>query len=782
VCATGNIVIEEIIDNSVDSTGFNEVQQQSVPDIMQFLAADLNNNQSEVFPKADSDVDIDDVADTRSDCDSDYVPSKSEESSDSDRDSDDEREIAFSPVAASPDVEEESSSVSKITVTMTDNTEHGRKYDKRAYCYFCGLSQSKLPRHLRNKHGTESLVANWLSETDEHKKELHLLKLRNLGNHSHNVQVIDRGEGEFVVTHRPKQESDYRKYVHCRFCYAYLVKGAIWKHSCPLAPKAKDGAKLRKLRKAGSDLAKNLPGETTVAFAGLLNGMRQDETGQLASKDSLILQLGQRLCSKFGGNSEQFHYIRSKMRHLANLLLALRKKSSEMNASMSDFIVPTKFRMVLDAAKECAGLNESASEYAAPSAAMKSGGILRRLTEIKQANALERGDTETAELCCQFMKLCDVNWSTEVSSVASRNLTDRKRSGVLYMPLTEDVVALNEFLVSEARRLLPTVTSSSESYASMTQTVMAKIIIFNRKRQGEVSKVTLQDYMKKGKADSSDVELALTDFERALLKTLVRMEIKGKRGRTVPILLTEEMLSWTDRLIEARSAFVPASNEYLFASLGPKSHFRGSDALRKFALLCHAKKPHLLTSTKLRKNVASMAQVLSLKEHELENLASFMGHDIRIHAQFYRMPLDVVQIARVSKIFLAAEQGRIAEFAGKELADISLDDAVVEGESGSETDVNEVDECESSASDATADNIPEVGSSESTQTLKRNRTIGSRKPWSEVEKNAVRSHFASYILQNKLPGKTAIEEFLKKSGIDRPWTKIKDYIRNSYLH
>ena len=43
-----------------------------------------------------------------------------------------------------------------------------------------------------------------------------------------------------------------------------------------------------------------------------------------------------------------------------------------------------------------------------------------------------------------------------------------------------------------------------------------------------------------------------------------------------------------------------------------------------------AEKPELLTSTALRKHVAILSQVLNLKDQELDILARFLGHDIRI--------------------------------------------------------------------------------------------------------------------------------------------------------
>jgi len=54
----------------------------------------------------------------------------------------------------------------------------------------------------------------------------------------------------------------------------------------------------------------------------------------------------------------------------------------------------------------------------------------------------------------------------------------------------------------------------------------------------------------------------------------------------------------------------------------------------------------------LRKHVITISQVLNLKENELDIdlLAQFMGHDIRVHREFYRLPLDVLQTAEVAKI------------------------------------------------------------------------------------------------------------------------------------
>lgn len=45
-----------------------------------------------------------------------------------------------------------------------------------------------------------------------------------------------------------------------------------------------------------------------------------------------------------------------------------------------------------------------------------------------------------------------------------------------------------------------------------------------------------------------------------------------------------------------------------------------------------------------------MTQILGLSETNLDVLAKFMGHDIRIHRQFYRLPEYTVELAKVTKI------------------------------------------------------------------------------------------------------------------------------------
>lgn len=104
---------------------------------------------------------------------------------------------------------------------------------------------------------------------------------------------------------------------------------------------------------------------------------------------------------------------------------------------------------------------------------------------------------------------------------------------------------------------------------------------------------------------------------------------------------------------------VHESNCYVFACSMPHSmtHIRGSDTLRKHSVQCAAKSPEKLRSINLRHHIATISQLVNMKDNELDILAKFMGHDIRIHSN-YRLPQETIQVAEVSKILLNLEKGK----------------------------------------------------------------------------------------------------------------------------
>ena len=141
------------------------------------------------------------------------------------------------------------------------------------------------------------------------------------------------------------------------------------------------------------------------------------------------------------------------------------------------------------------------------------------------------------------------------------------------------------------------------------------------------------------------------------------VEIRGKKGWKVAVILTENMKESIDLLNHTRAQVgIPNTNPYVFARPTKQSfgHIRACDCLKRFTKECQPplSNPEYVTSTKLRKYIATISQVLVLKETEVDWLAQHLGHDIKVHCEFYRLHESTIEIAKVSKLLLAVDSGR----------------------------------------------------------------------------------------------------------------------------
>ena len=134
------------------------------------------------------------------------------------------------------------------------------------------------------------------------------------------------------------------------------------------------------------------------------------------------------------------------------------------------------------------------------------------------------------------------------------------------------------------------------------------------------------------------------------------------------MLLTGRLVEVLDELLSAREK-VGISQEcpYIFVSgtAPDTAPLRGSDCVRLFAHKAGAK----VTAALYRKHVATMLQLLQLSETEMDVVARFMGHDIRVHRHVYCMPeRTTYAAAKISNILFAADQG-IGEHTGRTLSE-----------------------------------------------------------------------------------------------------------------
>nr|XP_024661063.1 uncharacterized protein LOC112436092 isoform X1 [Maylandia zebra] len=452
------------------------------------------------------------------------------------------------------------------------------------------------------------------------------------------------------------------------------IKKTLWKHALSCKSKKLCASKTRHPRVQGY-AARLLPiKHSSKGCQTIIDNMRQDQVSFHIRSDSLICKYGESLYARHGRVKSKHQYIAQRMRELGRLILAAKNMDRTVNV-LEDLCKPSKFQFVVSVAKHLANFSPGKNEYGKPSTAVKIGFCLKGAVEVLIGQTLMNDDDYAEKKAKKFLELLDKNWRNSVSVSAHQTIQEKRWNKPDDIPLTKNVIALRDHLRTvegEARESLMQHMDLA-AYKALNETVLAQVIVFNKRREGEASRLTLQTYKNvKTSPINEDIYETLSPLEKELSKLLTRIEIRGKRGRKVPVFLSDRMKESIDLLVKNREAAgVPAENPYLFARPGGMTHIRGCDCLRKYANQSKAENPELLRSTKLRKQVATLCQLLDLNDQELEQVARFMGHDIRVHQDFYRQTDKTFQIAKISKLLFAMEGGA-GTLRGKNLSTLEV--------------------------------------------------------------------------------------------------------------
>ena len=415
-----------------------------------------------------------------------------------------------------------------VNVPVFKKNEHGgRVYDKAHTCVFCNKDCLKIARHILSVHKHEAEVVKILAIDEKIKdgkarrhKELERLRLK--GDYYHNLKVLKCG-GELKLLRRPMSAdvADYRQFKPCVHCLGFVQNHELWRHvgQCPFNDK-----------KMGPDseniVNRRLQHESDMLLYGsqefcsqamqdtVISSMRPDEITFTAKRDDLIMLFGNSWFEKSG--SVRANYISDKMRSLARLAMKLRDLTGNEDADLAKFLKPEMFDKVVDATKEICGFaqakeNDHLSSFEKPGLALKLGYSLKRCAELLRGFALRKKDKDMKEDVESFVELINSEWSSKVSSAALRALGDNAFNKTPDMPETEDLVKLRDFLLSK----IPTTTQSLllepslSTWRSLAELTVARILLFNKRRGNEGSKMEIKQFQERPKwADVSMEEMS----------------------------------------------------------------------------------------------------------------------------------------------------------------------------------------------------------------------------------------------------------------------------------
>ena len=560
-------------------------------------------------------------------------------------------------------------------IQMTQKSESKKhKWDKRHACRYCKMHYSKIARHLEQCHKDEEEVRKVL-QLPKGSKDRHVAwaKLRNKGDYQHNFSVLKAKRGVVIPKYRGSKSSSkkrnagkkYTDYVPCQYCHAFYNIRELWQHTkrCPHKKESSPG-KSGCVRQGRMLLP--VPESVNEPFyKEVMTRITQDDVGEAVKKDPMILHFGMRKYEKNDPKANTPTFITGKMRELGRLLLKAKEISKGTVTSIEMCLNPTNFNLVTKAVRQVAGYSCDKKNYGIPSLALKLGYSLKTCAGMLRSQGIQEDCSDKITNAKRFLSLYESDWNAMISSGALRTLEVKQFNNPKLIPLCSDVQMVYSHLKTHSQRLRKQAENNITLYPDLAKHTLCEINLLNRKRGGEVERMTVLQYKKAMETETreidEDITSTLSEFELKLAKSLKRVEVMGKNEKSAPILLTQNMIANINAVLALQEKAGVANKEYIFSRLGAAEYpYRGSDSLREVIKKCDLslRQGESFTWTRLRKHIATITQVIEVAETQQDQLAQFLGHEIRVHRNYYRLPMDLIQKAKVAKILLEVNEGK----------------------------------------------------------------------------------------------------------------------------
>lgn len=417
--------------------------------------------------------------------------------------------------------------------------------------------------------------------------------------------------------------------------------------------------------------------------------MRNDDVTYNIRYDSLLLLYANSQSKKYRHSSHHLQMIRARLRLVSRLLIAMRNINKDVT-SFTSIYDPKYYDTFLDAINIVAQYDKEKDTYGKPAIASNLGTYVKYIGELLITKCIKEHDDNTKINAENFLKLLTVDYGASVNKTVIESQTQLRRQKFTKLPTIEDIKKLRNHLLKVQKKSYNNLKNefSLSDWISLGEATLTSIQLFNRRRPGETERILISDFKNYERINENiDTFSGLSKEKIKQAQKYVRFCIRGKLGRTVPIILDEVNLECVQTFLHLRNkAKVHLKNPYLFGIPGHDKiinrHLRAYQVMLRFAKESGTEFPDTLRGTTLRKHIATMGITLNLTDNQITDLANFMGHHEKIHKEVYRKPVLIKDITEVSQLLEAAQGVRDA-------ANNVIDESDSEDESNINTEITE---------------------------------------------------------------------------------------------
>lgn len=316
--------------------------------------------------------------------------------------------------------------------------------------------------------------------------------IRRKGNYLYNTNAT-YNKGELIVCRRPRESNKKTAcdFTCCAACKGFFTKNNIRHHFQQCTGKT--------IGRCVKVLGRKVQGRIHDCANSILRNvvfpvLREDNIIRLIRYDELLIIYGNKLCIKYKHQHQQ-DMIRSRLRLLGRFLESLKK----INKNVTDFFSiyhPSKYDDCVVAVNQVAGFNTDTKIYTSPSVASRLGTLIKQIGNLCIAEYIKRNKFQEKVDTENFLKLLQEDFNTSVNKTVEESMLQAKRHQLQDLPSIDDIKLLHNFLQNNRRSAFERLNNEFiyNTWRQLAQFTLASIQVFNRRRAGEIERISIHDY------------------------------------------------------------------------------------------------------------------------------------------------------------------------------------------------------------------------------------------------------------------------------------------------
>jgi hypothetical protein len=486
-----------------------------------------------------------------------------------------------------------------------------------------------------NIHGDQEAVMKYCAILDsdlkirKQRRQAIFDELRKQGNFQYNQKILRESitqptKSMLLPVKRSKKE-DIKSAIHCKLCLGMFSRKTFYKHASHCGKNVANSdeeeilpVKNLAIKNKGLELIPCSDQGSEILKEKIFPLLRKDEKGIAALTDPLIVSVASDFISNHTSNKDKYN-ITSKMRDAGALFLKMKEKDKTI-INFTDCFDVKQIDNLMSCVQEMSQSNLATGTVGVIGMPARLSWVIHeccsRLIDniISDQSFTDKYKENQKRNIMDFQTVIRRRWKYGISTNAEKTRKKNAMKKDVVMPLDSDIKLFLEELTKleedYSNTLRFCVTNSN--YEKLCEVIIAKLIVLNRRRSGEVANTELEFYMDRPKgAVSDEIVEQLSDEERTTLDMFEVFLIPGKIVRAVPILISKNTAQNIDLLISCRSKLgITENNKLLFARPGTENAFIGANIIRKFRNSMVLSKPEHMTATGLRHHCATMSMSL----------------------------------------------------------------------------------------------------------------------------------------------------------------------------